>query len=295
MSPDINLLPDELRRREREAPPVSTSPLMHEPAESVETPAPPSRRKDFFKLFHKSQEDRPQEVTSAEAPSPRKEVAVAPPQKEEPKEEPEKPKPETAWHDVPEEHPEEEPPQVDLIPGMVNSVGGLRLVMLFEAIGAVVLVIVILFAHLAINRSLRNVNQERLFENERIAALEARINEIEASAGNTGGAGERLQALEGRIAAHRDWRKLLDIVEHDLLPDVTLLQFRADEGGVVVVEARTSRVDVATAQARHLERALASVGKVALGDVRVVTVEGSPQPFVQFRLTLTLSQDFWIQ
>lgn len=280
---------------------------MHEPTPPPETPVSSSRRKDpstsfrtgFFKLFHRehrteiaSQEVPPLEkiaevepLQPAEAHSAEVPLAEVEPLQEE--------KPETVWHDVPDESPSEEPPKVDLIPGIVRGMGGLRLWVAFLSIGAVVLVLIVVFAHIALRGAFGRVASERLFERERISALDGRINEIERGSGNAEGADRRLKALEERIASHRDWRKLLDLFERELLPEVTLMQLRADEGGVVVVEARTSRVDVATSQVRHLEAKLGTGGTVRLGDVRVVAADGATQPNIIFRLTLTLSPDFW--
>lgn len=303
MSPDINLLPDELRRREGESKSSPSLPLMHQPSSMAETPAPSSRRSDFFKLFHRSHDEEDAEAPAkpeliAASPEPRESIVepVFPPAPEVTPPLESDMHPPMAWHDVPEEErPEEAPTQVDLIPGVVSGINGLRVWVIAEAIGAVALLLIIVFVHLMMNRAERAVLNERLFERERIAALGNRIDEIEQSQGGANAmTTERLKALQGRVAAHRDWRILLDLFERNLFSDVVLLQLRADEGGVVVVEARTSRVDGATAQARYLQEALGKRGTVTLGDVRIVADVREPQPFVQFRLSLTLVQDFWM-
>lgn len=301
MSPDINLLPDDLRRREESAPPSREETRMHEPAAPSETAGPHSRRKIFFKLFHRehkkemkssSEEIASQNLTSkapSEVPPLEKTAEVEPLREESPHEE----KPETSWHDVPDESHDDAPPQVDLIPGVVRGISDLRTWVVILSIGAAALLLIVTFTHLALRRVVAGAEQERLFERERIAAIASRIDEIEQASGGSETFSKRLKIFEERIASHRDWRKLLTLFEQELFPEVTLLQLRADEGGVVVVEARTTRVDLATAQARHLGSVLGDDGLVVLGDVRAVAPEGGAQPFVQFRITLTLTQNFW--
>lgn len=304
MSPDINLLPDDLRRREESAPPSRGETRMHEPATPLEDLEPASRRKDpstslrtgFFKLFHREPHEEPL-APPPEPELPRRPASIpaTPPPTPSlaPNTEPPTPPNEPAWHDVPDESHDDAPPQVDLIPGVVRGISDLRTWIVILSIGAAVLLLIVIFTHLALRRAVAGAEQERLFERERIAALAVRLDEIERASGGSETFSKRLKLFEERIASHRDWRKLFTLFEQELFPEVTLLQLRADSGGVVVVEARTTRVDLATSQARHLESALGDDASVMLGDVRVVAPEGGTQPFVQFRITLTLTQNFW--
>lgn len=267
---DINLLPEEMRgtESEKERRRGFDVPL-HEPEEFKEASPKKPEPLDIFV-------EKPIEIPL--------DTSIKP-EPEDKKEE------ERRWHDAPPVLADEEV-EIDLIPGIVRGAASLKRWIVIHLIVAFGLVSGFGILYGVFKQLERKTENNISDEREQIGTLEKRISELEYTEGAMRDLSQRAEAVKEQDKIHRDFRPLFDLLEQELLASVTLLQFRADEASVVLIEAYASDLKYATAQARHFQDRLGNLGKVELSDIRITKTDKMPAQ-VLFRIRLEMGDQFW--